>query len=352
MARKDKRLDKIVANLRDKYGKDAIKMGSEVDPVRCMPIGIPNLDTDLGGGFTWGHLHIIAGKEACGKTSLALKTAAAMQALGTVVFWFDVEKTFNVERARLQGVDLSDENFVLVVDDLTAENLFQRVRDAIIATKEAKLKCLFVIDSLAASMTERLVDKPANEVMAGSSLVNNSAVMVWVQKLASNQMLLMINQLRDNLKPMARIDVLPGGRAQLYMASTIMYMRQGTPIKAGNEQIGLELNWTMQKTKNSAPKEQGFVKFIWETGFDVVSSLIDAATELEVLKTGGGGYFFLPDGVTTPEGESKIRGKETMESLLRENPEFVESLTQAVYKKLSELTPVWNGDIEEDDETE
>jgi recombination protein RecA len=76
-------------------------------PYTVAPIGIPEIDLLLHGGFPVGALSEVVGPECSGRTSLALSFIASMTQAGKVCAWVDVSDTLHPESAAAMGVDLS-----------------------------------------------------------------------------------------------------------------------------------------------------------------------------------------------------------------------------------------------------
>lgn len=343
-----KKIDHIIAALQKQFGENIIRMGNQIPEVTCFPTGIPQLDADLGGGILWNRIAIFKGKEQTGKTSIVSKIAGKFQSVGGIVEWFDLEHAFDKKRAKLFGLN-TDENFIYISEEVTAENVFVMMRDSIREFKKEKVKSLFVVDSLAANMSERLQNEDtANKVYGGSAILNNQSITVWNNILGPNQILIVVNQLRDNLDPMAKKDNTPGGWAQNYFASSIVSMRQAETIKEGTTIVGQDFKWTIEKSRASSPKQIGSIKFDYSRGFDITEGIIDTAEEMGLITKGGGGWYDLPEGVTLPDGNNRVRGKETFLKLMREHPETMNSILKVLYTRFP--TPIWDGELK--DETE
>jgi recombination protein RecA len=76
-------------------------------PYTVAPIGIPEIDLLLHGGFPVGALSEVVGPECSGRTSLALTFIANMTQAGKVCAWVDVSDTLHPESAAAMGVELS-----------------------------------------------------------------------------------------------------------------------------------------------------------------------------------------------------------------------------------------------------
>lgn len=329
-------MSSIISELTKKYGEGTIKLANEMPEITVFPTGIPTWDIDLGGGLLVGRTNMIVGRESTGKTSIAYHIGGRYQNLYDIpVYWIDAEKSFDPIRAAQFGFDTSKCIVFGEGIELTAETAFGLVRDLIRSVKEQKdPRALFIVDSIATIVSERVMEKAATEQFGGSALMINQMLNVWNTVLGRTQTLLLINQLRTNMNPMGDPDVLPGGKAQLYISSTITSFRGGELIKDGAIVIGQAFKWTVKKSRKSSPKEIGQINFLYDSGYEIQDNLIQAALEMEILEQGGGGYFVLPGG-------EKIRGKDKFMEKLKNDSDFLKQLEKLVYEKMP--TKLWDG---------
>jgi recombination protein RecA len=114
---RQRKLDAAVATIQRRFGSQALVKG---EPVRAtggaevghgvshVPTGFPALDRALGiGGLPRGQMCEIAGPATSGKTTLALKILAQVQARGGQVGYVDQALYFDPDYAYRCGVDLS-----------------------------------------------------------------------------------------------------------------------------------------------------------------------------------------------------------------------------------------------------
>ena len=89
-------LDKALEEL-NKAGKIQIGRGSDspAQDLERLPTGIMKLDAATGGGIPRGRITELYGKEAGGKTTLALHTVARAQQAGLTVAYLDMEQTLD-----------------------------------------------------------------------------------------------------------------------------------------------------------------------------------------------------------------------------------------------------------------
>ena len=81
-------------------------------PPEAISSGFDAIDAVLGiGGFPRGRIVELSGPEACGKTTLALRTIAGVQRRGGTAALIDADRTFDPHRAAALGIHL--ENLVM-----------------------------------------------------------------------------------------------------------------------------------------------------------------------------------------------------------------------------------------------
>lgn len=334
------RLNEVIQQLKKKHGEKTIQMASELPPLRCLPTGIATFDDHLGGGLLWGRITSLAGKRASGKTSIAMREAAIMQQVGGLVFWYDLERQFDKTRAPIFGLN-PEEVIVRSLDtEWIAEQFLEMVKVDIRLVKEMGVKAIFVVDSLTAMTTEKVMEEAASALYDTGAKLNNQIIKIINAILPQNCIFIIVNQLRDNIGSMGDPDLMPGGQGQNFFASAIAWTREGEAIKDGTEVIGFNMNWTIKKSRSSPPKSRGSVPFYYETGFDYITSVIECAIDNEILEKSGG-WYKLPDGILSPTGAEKVNGMTALVEALRENEAFLKQLRSKIYS----IMPVrfWDG---------
>lgn len=330
-------IHRLVDDINKAHGQRTLRMASELEPVTCLPIGLPNFDIDLGGGILWGRTTIFSGDEATGKTTTAYLAAAQAQQIGVPVIWLDLEKSFDAERARVFGID-PENNFMVVRGEYTAEQVYPIVRDTLDAFNKFDnpddRRVMIVVDSIALMISEALFEQNASANYGGSARMINQSLAVWSLKCGPNQIVLCINQLRESMKMMGESKKMPGGEGQNYFASSIVWFRNGETIKDGTQPIGKELKWTVKKTRSSAPKEIGAAKFLYTSGFDYTENLILTAVELGLIERAGAWYIL-------PGTEDKVQGMKALVEKLQSNELYLREVKALVYKYTQ--VPVWDG---------
>lgn len=128
-------------------------------PLLRMPTGEGALDALLDGGLPRGRLVELYGGPGCGKTTLALRLAAAAQAHGAVA-WLDVDGALEPARAAAAGVELGR---LVVARPATGEQALQ-IAEALVRSRSC---ALVVVDSVAALLPKAELAAPLGEAAPG-----------------------------------------------------------------------------------------------------------------------------------------------------------------------------------------
>jgi recombination protein RecA len=102
--------------------------------------GVVALDAVIGGGYPYGRLIEIFGPEKSGKSTLALRAAAACQADGGTVLLVDLDQSFAPEHAASCGAD--SERLLIAQPDTAAQGF--DVVDSVLKSRAADL---IIVDS-------------------------------------------------------------------------------------------------------------------------------------------------------------------------------------------------------------
>ncbi|MEX0269015.1 ATPase domain-containing protein [Leptolyngbyaceae cyanobacterium UHCC 1019] len=221
-------------------------------PIHCCSIGIPKLDTILGGGLPQGRIVEIYGPEASGKTTLALHAIAEVQKAGGIAAFIDAEHVFNVEYAREIGVRTDQ---LLVAQPDSGEAALELVNCLVASGKIA----LVVVDSVAALVPKEQLRAEMEHYLPGlHSRLMSKALGRLVNKLnatQSNCTVLFINQLRYKLGVIyGTPETTTGGNALKYYASIRLEVRRIMTLKCGDDEYGITIKVKTAKNKIVAPR--------------------------------------------------------------------------------------------------
>lgn len=186
-----------------------------------LPTGIFTLDMALFGGIPETLISMLYGWESSGKSTTAMRVAAAAQAKYSdkQVVYMDVEGTFSNEWAVRHGVDTSR---LFVVQPETGEQAVDLCYDVL----RAKDTALVVVDSLPALVSFSELGKSAEDVqVAGNARLVGRMLRLIVQAMTAQRRLgntatvVLINQFRNRIVHMGDPRILPGGNALKFAVS-------------------------------------------------------------------------------------------------------------------------------------
>ncbi len=315
---KTKALDNALHQIEKDFGKGSIwKLGEAASRmnVEYIPTGSIGLDIALGiGGVPRGRVVEIFGPESSGKTTVALQIIAQAQNAGGVAAFIDAEHALDPAYARKLGVDI--DNLLISQPDYGEQAL--EIADALVRSGAIDV---IVIDSVAA-----LVPKAEIEGEMGDSHVGLHARLMSqaLRKLTgiiskSKTTTIFINQIREKVGVMfGNPETTTGGRALKFYASIRLDVRRIDGIKADNVMIGSRTRVKVVKNKVAPPFRQAEFDIIFGEGISREGSIVDLATEMEILSKSGSWYSYK---------ENRLgNGRENVKDFLRKNPKITDEL--------------------------
>ncbi|MCM3128787.1 recombinase RecA [Paenibacillus sp. MER 78] len=307
------------------FGKGSImKLGESTHmQVEIVPSGSIALDIALGtGGFPRGRIIEIYGPESSGKTTVALHAIAEVQKQGGQAAFIDAEHALDPQYARKLGVNIDE--LLLSQPDTGEQGL--EIAEALVRSGAVDI---VIIDSVAA-----LVPKAEIEGDMGDSHVGLQARLMSqaLRKLSgaiskSKTIAIFINQLREKVGIMfGNPETTPGGRALKFYSTVRLDVRRVESIKMGNDVVGNRTRIKVVKNKVAPPFKQAEVDIMYGEGISREGSLLDIATEYNIVDKSGAWYSY--------NGDRLGQGRENSKQFLKENPE----LTQTIELKVREAS--------------
>ena len=319
-----KAIDLAVTTIEKQFGKGAILTMTEdaIDrEIGVVPSGSPSLDIALGiGGYPRGRVVEIYGPESSGKTTLALHAVAEIQKQGSVAAFIDAEHALDIGYARKLGVKVEE---LLVSQPDTGEQALE-IADVLLRSGAVDM---VVIDSVAA-----LVPKAEIEGEMGDSHVGLQARLMSqaLRKLTgtvskSNATVVFINQIRMKIGVMfGNPETTSGGNALKFYASVRLDVRRIAAIKEREEVVGNRTRVKVVKNKCAPPFRQAEFDIIYNEGISIEGDVLDLASEGGIVEKAGSWYSY--------SGERIGQGREAARKFLKDNPETMERISQAVYE--------------------
>jgi protein RecA len=292
-----------------------------------LPLFLPKIDKQFGGGLPFGRMIEVAGKNAGGKSTLAFHAARVGTQLGCIVVLIDVEGTADRVRLAHLGIDVSK---VLVKQpdpdkgiNLTVEEIGRTVDEtlAIFKKKYPGVPVIYIWDSVGQTPSQVELDKDYGEQNVGARA---KAITQFITKVApqiseTKSMLIAINQIRDDIggNPMFATMKVPGGKAWEHYASLRIEIKKKQAIKKGTEKIGHIMGVKVNKSKVSRPHTEQDAYLISDNGIDYEYNLAEMGKEAKVVEAVGQSFQYVDqngevhkqkrenfiDWLRTPEGQ-------------------------------------------------
>ena len=326
-AEKLKALKLTIDKIDKDFGKGSVMMmGDKPERINeVVSTGSIGLDTALGiGGLPKGRVIEIYGPESSGKTTIAIHVIAEAQKKGGMCAIIDAEHAFDSAYAQKLGVDV--DNLLISQPDYGEQAL--EIADRLILSGALDV---VVIDSVAA-----LVPKGELEGEMGDSKMGLQARLMSqaLRKLTAtisktNTICIFINQLREKIGVMfGNPETTTGGNALKFYASVRLDIRRQAQIKDGDEAIGNRVKVKVVKNKVAPHFRSAEFYLIFGEGISKVGEIIDMGVELGIVQKSGSWFSY--------ESNKLGQGRESVKSLLQDNPGLASEIEGKIRAKLLE----------------
>jgi len=332
----------LVKNINKKSGAEIAHLGLVSVSYTRIPYTSPRMNYCTYGGIPEGRIIEYYGEEHGGKTTTALDNLANFQQQDDrLALYLDAENTLDADWAEKLGVDLS-KVYIIQPEFESAEELLDMVID-FITSKEIGF---VVIDSVPALITAKELEGD----MGDATYAGNSAVITKFVKKAemlckkNRCTMIMINQLRDDLKSMFNNTKTPGGRALKHFCSVRMEFRRGNYINEKGEEIkrssespaGNIVLMSMDKNKTCPPNRRGgYYTINYAYGIDYLADLIEVAIKYDLIQQSGS-WFTIVNPDTGEVLSEKIQGQASVYTYLQDeaNEERLSFIEQYIESKV------------------
>ena len=309
------------------YGKGSVmKLGDQtVEKVESISSGSIGLDIALGvGGYPKGRVIEIYGPESSGKTTLTLHAIAECQKEGGIAAFIDAEHAFDRFYAEKLGVDLGE----LVISQPDNGEQALEIADNLIRSGAVDA---LVIDSVAALTPKSEIEGEMGDSKMGlhARLMSQALRKLTASISKTNCTVFFINQLREKIGVMfGNPETTTGGNALKFYASVRIDIRRSTQLK--NTEGGVLGNKTrvkIVKNKVAPPFKTAEFDIMYGEGISKIGEILDIGVERDIIEKSGSWFSY---------GGSKLgQGRDSVKSILKDNPELMEELEQKILEVLN-----------------
>jgi recombination protein RecA len=323
-SQKSKALEVTIAQIEKQFGKGSImKLGEKKqEAIDVIPTGSIGLDIALGvGGVPRGRIIEIYGPESSGKTTLCLHIIAEAQKREGVAAFIDAEHALDVNYARALGVNTDD---LLISQPDTGEQALE-IAEMLVRSGAVDV---IVIDSVAALVPKAEIEGEMGDAHMGlqARLMSQALRKLTAAISKSGTTVIFTNQIRMKIGVFfGNPETTTGGYALKFYASVRMDIRPLSPIKEGNDKIGTRTKVKVVKNKVAPPFKEAEFDIIYGTGISKEGEVLDIASDINIIEKSGAWYSF--------KGERIGQGRENAKQYLKEHPEVLKEIENAILEK-------------------
>jgi len=325
---KQKALDAALAQIDRAFGKgSAMRLGSkEKIDIETISTGSLGLDIALGvGGLPRGRVVEIYGPESSGKTTLALHAVAEAQKNGGTAAFVDAEHALDPVYARKLGVDI--DNLIVSQPD-TGEQALEIV-DTLVRSNAIDI---LIVDSVAALVPRAEIEGEMGDSHVGlqARLMSQSLRKLTGSISKSKCLVIFINQLRMKIGVMyGNPKTTTGGNALKFYASVRLDIRRTGQIKDRDDIVGNATRVKVVKNKLAPPFKQVEFDIMYGEGVSKVGEVLDLGVKAGMVEKSGAWFSY--DSIRIGQG------RENAKQYLKENPEMLDKLEQAIRGRTAQV---------------
>ena len=310
------------------YGKGSVmRLGDqEVERIESISSGSLGIDIALGiGGYPKGRVIEIYGPESSGKTTLTLHAIAECQKAGGIAAFIDAEHAFDRFYAEKLGVDLGE----LVISQPDNGEQALEIADNLIRSGAVDA---LVIDSVAALTPKSEIEGEMGDSKMGlhARLMSQALRKLTSSISKTNCTVFFINQLREKIGVMfGNPETTTGGNALKFYASVRIDIRRSTQLKdTEGGVLGNKTRVKIVKNKVAPPFKTAEFDIMYGEGISKTGEILDIGVELDIIEKSGSWFSY---------GGSKLgQGRDSVKSILKDNPELMEELEQKILEQLKQ----------------
>jgi len=368
---RSKLIGNIIKSSAKKYGDDSTVLlsSSKVTSIvkHVISTSSPDLDRilakDINGnyGLPVGRIVGISGKEASGKTTLAIMIMREVQRMGGIAHIIETENAFDPAYAQKLGLDLGD---LLISQPDYLEQALNMIRTDIDMFTEFKAKhtsdtgedwnvpMVIVLDSIAGvpPKAEWEADSFENDQAMGLHARKLSKFFRTISKsIASEQIcLICTNQLKTNTSVRyGNKDAEIGGAALKFHATLRLDIRRIAFLLNGKEKYGIDTQVMTVKNKVMVPYKTAMVPIVFGEGISYTMSMFRFLQKYGLLEKSGNSYS-ITFGKYEISGVGEKRFIERFKKVMNDDPErFKAKLERHIDKNINEDNVVETGPVNE-----
>ncbi|WOL13713.1 hypothetical protein Cni_G22491 [Canna indica] len=291
---KESTLNLALCQLAGDFDRESNLSLSRFSRARYMPVistGSLKLDFALGiGGLPKGRIVEIYGREASGKTTLALHIIKEAQKLGGCCAYLDVENAMNPSLAETMGINT--ENLLISGPDC-AENSLSIINTLV----NSGSVDVIVIDSVAALIAQceldSMIDMNSQEVQSG--LMTQALQKIHYSLCRSHTLVIFVNQVRTNLRSGhgfgEQNEVTCGGNALKFYAAVRMRIRRDCLLRSEDEVTGIGISVEIIKNKLAPGMKKANINIRFGKGFCREAEILEMASKHRIIMKEGNGFW-------------------------------------------------------------
>ncbi|HTZ21335.1 MAG TPA: recombinase RecA [Opitutaceae bacterium] len=322
-----KNVDLAVSVITKQFGEGTIMRLGDAHKMKVETLSTGSLAIDLAlgvGGLPRGRTIEIFGPESSGKTTFCLSVIAEAQRHGGLAAFIDVEHALDPKYAKTVGVQLDD---LLVSQPDSGEDALN-ITETLIRSNAIDV---IVVDSVAALVSKQELDGQMGDATVGSQARLMSQAMRRLTAVVSKTKCICIftNQIREKIGVMfGNPETTPGGRALKFFSSIRIDIRRKDQIKTPDGRVvGNRTKIKVVKNKVAPPFTECEFDIMYDEGISRTGSIIDLGVEHKILEKKGAWIAY--------NGELVGQGRDAAKQTLKEKPELMEKITQAVLEKVT-----------------
>ncbi|XP_020686160.1 DNA repair protein recA homolog 2, mitochondrial-like isoform X1 [Dendrobium catenatum] len=290
-----------------------------------IPTGSLKLDQALGiGGLPKGRIVEIYGREASGKTTLALHIVKEAQKLGGYCAYLAVENLIDPSLVEAMGVDTEN---LLVARPNSAENTLSIVNTLV----NSRSVDVIVVDSVAALVPEcellGMIDSKSVDMQ--SQLMTQALRKIQHSLCLSQALVIFVNQVR--MKSSKGFDeaneVTCGGNALKFYAAVRMRITRKELLHCQDKITGIGISIEIIKNKMAPALKKVDLEIEFGRGFRSEAEILAMALDHGIIIRKGGGYWIK---------RKFFKHKQEVECFLAENSDVTEELVNRLKNQLFE----------------